>query len=232
MKTAIMQPYFFPYIGYWQLINSVDQFLVYDDVNYIKNGWINRNNILLNGQKHLITVPLEAASPFLHINQIKILKDKVKKEKLIKTVEHSYKKAPYYEEIFKIFYETIYHPSENISEANFFAIKEISKYLNINTKFILSSKIEKDEILRGQDKVISICKQLNTDTYINAIGGLSLYSKEAFKNAGIELFFIKTEEIKYNQFKNEYVPYLSIIDILMFNDKETIKNFLEAYTLI
>lgn len=142
-KTAIMQPYFFPYIGYWQLINAVDEFLIYDDVNYIKGGWINRNNILLNSQKHLITLPLEGSSSFVHINQIRTVDNKKNNEKLLKTIEQAYKKAPYFNDIAPIIQETIFHPSDKITDVIFYSIRRVSEYLGIKTKFILSSSLKK-----------------------------------------------------------------------------------------
>ncbi len=231
-KTAIMQPYFFPYIGYWQLINSVDEFLVYDDVNFIKNGWINRNNILINSQKHIFTMPLDGASPFLPINQIKCTSNMKNKEKLMKTIELAYKKAPFFNEVIPLIYDTIFFPSDKIADKNYYSIKRLSEYMGIKTKFRLSSTLDKNDSLKGQDKVIHVCKLLDTDIYINAIGGLSLYNKEEFARHNIELYFLKTHEIKYKQYKNEFVPNLSIIDVLMFNDLEIIKNYLNEYTLI
>ncbi len=231
-KTAIMQPYFFPYIGYWQLISAVDEFLIYDDVNFIKNGWINRNNILLNSSKHLITVPLNRVSPFLPIKQIRTVGNKKNSEKLMRTIEQAYKKAPHYNEVVPIIQETIFYPSDKIADAIYYSIQKVSEYLGINTKFTLSSTLEKNNNLKGQDKVIHICKLLNTTDYINAIGGLELYDKESFAKEGISLHFLKTGEITYKQFGNEFVPWLSIIDILMFNDIQTVKSYLKVFTLV
>ena len=230
-KTAIMQPYFFPYIGYWQMMNAVDDFVVYDDVNYIKNGWVNRNNILLNSQKHLVTVPLSGASPFLLINQIKVCQDK-KREKLLKTIEQAYKKAPFFSEIFPIVFNTVMYPSEFIVDALYFSIKEISSFLEMKTNLILSSTLAKKNELKGKDKVINVCQLLNTDVYINAIGGLKLYDKNDFKQNNIDLYFIKTNDISYPQFGKEFVSGLSIIDVLMFNSKLDVQKLLSEYTLI
>lgn len=232
MKTAIMQPYLFPYIGYWQLINAVDQFLLYDDVNYIKGGWINRNNILLNSRKHMITLPLNGVSSFLPINQVKRVGNKKSQVKLFKTIEQAYNKAPHFDDIIQIIQETVFHPSDKIVDAIYYSIRRITEYLGINTKFILSSTLEKNDDLKAQDKVIHICKLLNTTNYINAIGGLELYDKKSFAQEGIELHFLKSKEITYKQFGGEFVPWLSIIDILMFNDADTAKNFIKDFTLI
>ena len=142
MKLGIMQPYFFPYIGYWQLINAVDKYVVYDDVNYIKGGWINRNNILLNGGKHLITIPLEKASPFKLINEISVTGKEVLKNKLIKTIKSAYIKAPFYEQVMPQI-ETLIFENSSISELNFNIILTIQKYLDIQTEIFLSSQIKK-----------------------------------------------------------------------------------------
>lgn len=228
MKTAIMQPYFFPYLGYWQVINAVDKYVVYDDVAYIKGGWINRNNILLNGNAHLITLPLEGASSFKNINEINIVQKAT--GKILKTINAAYHKAPYFDAIMPIIEKLIteYH---NIAEFNYKTILEIKRYLNWNTEILLSSEIEKDNSLKAQDKVIHINKILGSDYYINAIGGQELYNRDDFKKEGIELKFLKMGDVKYTQFKNDFVPYLSIIDVLMFNSKAEIKELLEKYTL-
>lgn len=231
MKLGIMQPYFFPYIGYWQLINAVDKYVVYDDVTYIKGGWISRNNILLNNSKHMLTLPLVSPSSFKKINEIDITKEIKMKEKVIKTIKTAYLKAPYYKDIIP-FIERLFDSNTNIAMLNYNAILEINNYLEITTEVLLSSAIEKDNSLKGQDKVLHINKVLGADIYINAIGGKKLYSKDKFEEKNIKLFFLQTGDIKYKQYNNEFIPNLSIIDVLMFNDKKKIQDFLNNYTLI
>lgn len=231
-KIGIMQPYFFPYIGYWQLMNAVDEYVIYDDVNYIKNGWINRNNILLNGNKYLITLPLDKASPFQLINQIRITSNDNVKHKILKTVEQAYKKAPYFDKIFPIIQAVIMEESCLISKALIKQFNLVNNYLGIQTKLIVSSELKKDNELKAQDKVIHICKLLNGTDYINAIGGQELYSKSDFEKESLKLNFIKTKESDYPQFKNEFVPYLSIIDVMMFNSPEKINEMLDKYELL
>ncbi len=232
MKIGIMQPYFFPYIGYWQLINAVDKYVIYDDVNYIKNGWINRNNILLNGQKHLVTLPLDGASSFELIKNIKITSNQKVKEKLLRTIKNSYLKAPYLNDVFPITEKTVLYENCEIASAIEFSIRKIVDYLNIDTEIILSSNLSKDNNLKGQDKVIDIVKALNGDAYINAIGGQELYSKEDFAKENIRLNFLKTKDVKYKQFNNDFVPNLSIIDVMMFNSPEVIREMLNDYELL
>lgn len=228
MKLGIMQPYFFPYLGYWQLINAVDTYVVYDDVAYIKGGWINRNNILVNEKANLITLSLENSSSFKNINEINIIKNGKNAEKIVKTIQMAYKKAPFFNQVMPIL-ENLLLKNDKIANLNYNSILEINKYLKINTNIILSSSLSKDNSLKAQDKVIHINKLLGSDTYINAIGGQELYDREEFKREGIELKFLKMNDIKYTQFKNEFVPNLSIIDALMFNSPEQIRVMLTEY---
>ena len=231
MKIGIMQPYFFPYIGYWQLINAVDIFVLYDDVNFIKKGWISRNNILLNKSEHLITIPLLNVSQNKHINECMVSDDYKAIDNIIKTINLAYKKAPYYNLVFS-YIEEIIKTKGSISDLVLKSVLWIKEYLGLNTEIILSSSIDKNNELKGQDKIIEIVKKLNGNHYINAIGGQELYDKEIFNNNGIKLNFIKMEEIKYKQFNNEFVPNLSIIDVLMFNSPSEVKEMLNNYSLI
>ena len=229
MKLAIMQPYLFPYIGYFQLINAVDNFVVYDDVNYIKQGWINRNRILLNGQPHYITINLNGASSFKKINEIEI---NFKPLKLLKTLQQYYKKAPYFNEIYALTEKVLFFEEKNLAKFTTNSLRVVCEYLNINTKFEISSQHNIDRELRGEDRVIEICKYFGAEEYINAIGGKNLYSHKRFAENNIKLYFLKTSEIVYEQFKNEFVPNLSIIDVMMFNSKEVINKMLDNYELI
>lgn len=232
MRLGIMQPYFLPYIGYWQLLNAVDKYVIYDDVNYIKGGWINRNRILINKEIKYFTVKLNGASPNKLINEIEVSNDKIYKKKMLKTIEESYKKAPFFNIVFPIIKEIMENEEDNLAKYLKYSIEKICNYLEIKMELLLSSELEKDNSLRGKDKVISICKKMGATEYYNAIGGQELYSFEEFKNNGIELKFLKTEEIIYKQFTNEFIPNLSILDVMMFNSKEKVKEFLENYTLV
>lgn len=230
-KIAIMQPYFFPYIAYWQAINSVDEYVLYDDVTYIKGGWINRNNILINKQSSLITLPLEGASSFKRINEISVTSNAKVKEKLCKSISMAYAKAPYYNEVYPIIEKSIMKDGI-ISEIIYETVLEICDYIGIKTNILLSSQITKNNDLKAEKKVIDIIKNLGGKVYINAIGGQELYDAQEFKKNGIDLYFIKTKSFEYTQFKNEFVANLSIIDIMMFNSKEQIKEILDNYELI
>jgi hypothetical protein len=227
-----MQPYFFPYIGYWQLINAVDRYVIYDDVAYIKNGWINRNNILLNSQKYLITLPLDGASPFSAINETRITSNAVVKDKLLKTIDLAYRKSPFFDRVFPIIENTVRYEDGNIAHAITFSINQICRYLDIDTEILVSSDLQKSCDLKAQDKVIHIVKLLGGDEYMNAIGGQELYSENDFAKEGISLKFLKTGCVEYKQFRNNFTPNLSIIDIMMFNSPQAIREILNNYELV
>jgi hypothetical protein len=229
MKLAIMQPYFFPYIGYWQLINSVDMFVLYDDVQFIKGGWINRNFILAQGQKKRITLQLQGASPNLTINSIEV---GVNKEKILKTIIQNYSKAPYFNCIHPLLERIFNNKNKNLAEFIEYSILQICEYLDICPQWHVSSTLRKDTSLRGQDKVLAICKEVNASHYINMLGGRNLYDLKKFKKEGITLLFLEPKSIKYKQFNNQFVPNLSILDIMMFNSQEKCKSLLKEYSLV
>lgn len=232
MKLGIMQPYFFPYIGYWQLLNEADVYIIYDDVNYIKGGWINRNRILVNGKPSYFNVQMKGASPLKKINEVEVSEDTIFKRKLLSTLKMNYIKAPYFKQIYPILENIINNNESNLARYLEYSIRTIANYLDINTKIIVSSELNKNNELRGKEKVIHICKILGATDYINAIGGQSLYDYESFEKNGIQLNFLKTNDIIYKQYNNEFVPYLSIVDVLMFNSKEEVKNMLGQFELV
>lgn len=231
MKLGIMQPYVFPYIGYFQLINAVDKFVFLDDVNYINRGWINRNRILVNGSAHTFTVPLINASQNRLINEILIAGDEWK-SKTIKTIELSYKKAPQFQCIFNLLKDVFYSSINDIATLAKKSIQCVCAYLEINTKLILGSNQYNNKYLKGEDRIIDMVIKENGTNYINPVGGTELYIKEDFSCRGLQLHFLKTGEITYSQFNNQFIPYLSIIDVMMFNDKQTIQQFLNEYELV
>lgn len=224
-----MQPYLFPYLGYFQLINAVDTFVVYDDVTYIKQGWINRNYILANGKKQLITLALEGASSYKRINQVRVGKNR---NKLLKTVRQVYSKAPCFADVFPLLEQCLMNEEDNLAQYVNSSLRRIADYLGIETRFVLSSSLEKNNDLKGQNKVLEICSILGATQYINAIGGQELYSTRTFREHTIDLYFIKTDAITYRQFENDFIPNLSIIDVLMFNPKGKVIRLLNNYELV
>ena len=166
MRVGIMQPYLFPYLGYYQLIKAVDTFVIYDDVNFIKQGWINRNRILLNGSEFMFNIILKGASSFKKINEIEISGNN---HKLIATIEQAYRKAPYFTEVYPVITNILLNKETNLAKYLTDSILAIIGYLGINVSFFVSSEIHKDALMKGDDKVIYICKQLKATHYINAI---------------------------------------------------------------
>ena len=233
MITAVMQPYFLPYIAYFQLVSAVDSFVILDDVNFITRGWINRNNILVNGKAHLFSIPLKKPSQNAFICDTEMMFPLKEKEKFLKTVYSSYKKAPIFNTAYPLIEEIVMFENNDITSYIHNSIDSICLYLNIETKTLRSTSLQKNCSLKSHHKILEICKILNTSMYINPIGGIDLYSQEDFKRENIELRFLYTriEDIEYKQFKDPFVPYLSIVDVLMFNETATIKTMLGKYTL-
>lgn len=229
MKIAVMQPYFFPYIGYWQLINVVDTFVIYDDVSYIKGGYINRNNLLGNSNSQLVTLELIGASSNKQINQIKIADNS---QKILKTISQNYSKAPFFEDFFPVLVKLLSNKEKKLSRFIGNSLIVISQYLNVDTNFVYSSDICNDKQLNSQARLIEISKLLNANYYVNSIGGTKLYNKDIFSENDINLRFIKSDPISYKQFDNSFVPNLSIIDVIMFNSIDDIKLMLNRYDLI
>lgn len=224
-----MQPYFLPYIGYFQLINAVDKYVVVDDVNYIKGGWINRNYFLVNNEKQLITVSLKSKSQNKLINEIEIADDL---SNFIKTIRNTYSRAPFFTDSINLLEEITSFKDKQLANFIFNSLRILLDYLHIDTEIILSSNLQKDNSLRAQKRVIDICKIHNADTYINPIGGQGLYNKEDFKSENIDLHFLRTVSFEYPQLSNNFVQNLSILDVLMFNSVEDIRKMLDKYELI
>jgi len=228
MKVAIMQPYFFPYIGYFQLIHAVDKFIVYDDVNYIKGGWINRNYIFSQGNKQRITLEVIGSSSNVQINQIRTGGNK---SKLLKTIQQNYSKASEYQLTFPIIEEIIMNEETNLAVYLENSLKKVCTYLDICPEWFMSSDLIKDNSLKGQDKIISICKAVDATEYINLSGGLELYKHEAFSQNGIKLSFIHSNNISQKNSIEKIKSNLSIIDTMLFNNPKKCKRMLENYTL-
>lgn len=227
MKVAIMQPYFFPYIGYFQLINAVDIFVIYDSIEFSKKGWINRNRILVNDKDYVFTLPLKKDSDFLNVDE-RFLSDNWNSDKikLLNKIKEAYRKAPFYNDVIVILEDALNYEDKNLFDFIKNSLIKVLDYLEIKTKIIQSSEVDFDNSLKNQDKVIAICNALKAKTYINPIGGLELYDKEVFKASGIELQFLKANPITYQQYGDEFAMFLSIIDVMMFNSVEDIKKFI------
>ena len=231
MRLAIMQPYFLPYIGYWQLMGAVDAFVVYDRIKYTKKGWINRNRMLLNGSDALFSLPLGQGSDSLMVCE-RQLAHSFDRQKLLAQLASAYRKAPQFESLHPLLQRVVLDPSSNLFDYLWQSIVKLREHLKLKTQLIVSSTVAHDESLRAQDKVLAICESLGAKTYVNAIGGLDLYQSEAFAARGIELKFHKASPIEYPQFGQAFVPWLSIIDVLAFNASADMDDLLNRYTLL
>ena len=244
MKLAIMQPYFMPYIGYFQTMAAVDKYLLYDKVAFIKKGWINRNRIYIqNVGTQFITIPLKNKSSFTNILDVQIDNTTDWRSKMLNLIYYNYKRSLFFDVVYPLMENSIKQSSELISEYNFVVLNQIATFLDINTPIELSTDpmyegIEEqlakydDSLLRKYDRIKFICQANNADNYINPIGGQDLYDKKVFAEHGIKLSFVQTEQFAYPQFAPEFIPNLSIIDVLMHNGKAGTKQLLNAYTLI
>ena len=229
-----MQPYIFPYIGYFQLIHATDVFVFYDDVNYINKGWINRNRILLNGKEHLFTLPCKEASQNKLIMDIEVLEDAKAINKLQATMQAAYRKAPNFNEVYPMA-ERVLNEGQGakLSEVAAGSVKAVCEYIGLSRTFKTSSECYDNRELKKADRLIDICHREGIKEYVNPSGGQEIYTKEYYGEQGISLSFLVPGRRDYMQFDNSFVPWLSILDVLMFNSKEEIRNnILPQYQLI
>lgn len=223
-----MQPYFLPYAGYFQLINAVDVFVLYDDVDYIKGGWINRNNLKFKNKELRFTVPLEKSSSFKKISETYLSKNySFWLDKFEKSINQTFAKRIVNSEILKVIFEAMRNDEFNsISELNKELIVKICSHLNIQTKIISSSSLNDSKELTGVERVVSICKQLKGNVYINSIGGQNLYNRDYFKKNNLDLYFLKSELTENSLYKG------SILTPLLTESNTTITNDLTKFSLV
>lgn len=226
------QPYFIPYIGYWQLISAVDVFIISDDYNYINGGWINRNRILEKGRPKYFNIEISHASSNKKISDLNISSEIFNKDKKLMQLRNVYRKAPYFDIGYTLMQEIFNYEELNLANFLEYSIKRICGYLEIQTKFVKSSSIPHNCELKKEYKIFDQCKFVGADIYINAIGGQTMYSFDQFEQQGIRLGFLQTNDIEYKQLWYEFVPNLSIIDVIMFNSKVEIKRMLQQYTIL
>jgi len=232
MIVAIMQPYFFPYIGYFQLMSAVDCFVFHDDVQFIKGGWINRNRILISGAPAWWTFPVTKSDHSLTIKERFYLGEAAQVHSMLRRIEGAYRKAPQFNKAFPLISACLETSNQNVAEFNQSHLEAIAKEIGIKCNFLVSSKMTKNNELSAQDRVIDICLRIGATRYINPIGGLDLYDSNAFIRAGLELNFIKSCPTAYAQFDCPHVPFLSILDVLMFNSFEQTAELLNNYEIV
>ena len=232
MKVAIMQPYIFPYLGYFQLVRAVDVFVFYDDVNFIKRGWINRNQLLNHGESRLFSIPLNKASQNKLINEIGLAIEPKWKKQFYASLVQSYKKAPNFDLVYDLVTTIMDKEYNSIADLTCSSVKEVSNFLGLSTVFKLSSEeFPETKGLERADRLITITKKLCARQYINPAGGSELYTKDYFSKHNIELSFIANNLPDYQQFDYPFVNGLSIIDVLMFVPKQEVLKMLDLYEL-
>ena len=230
MTLGIMQPYFLPYVGYWQLLAAVDRFVVYDNIQYAKKGWINRNRFLRNGADAFFTLPLKKGSDFLNVAD-RALADDFDPKTLLNPLAAAYRKAPFFNDVFPMVEAIVTAAPRNLFDYLHHSLVTTANYLEIRTPIVVSSELPIDHDLQGERKVLAICQAVGATRYLNAIGGRGLYSAPAFAELGIDLKFIESRPITYRQYDNPFVPGLSIVDVMMFNSRDAVHAMLGEYDL-
>ena len=232
MKLAIMQPYFFPYLGYFQLIQAVDKFVFYDDVNYMKSGWVNRNRYLHEGAPRYFTVPTDGASSFVRINAVGVNTRNLSwRRKLLETMRAAYRNAPFLDEGLRLFRQALDEPAGNIGEMARHSVELTLDYLGVKRDLVKSSSVYGNADLRGPDRVLDICGRENASAYVNAPGGRSLYGEGDFAARGCELLFLAPQFPEYDQGAKPFVPGLSVLDMVMRCPPDSVRGMLQAYRL-
>jgi hypothetical protein len=231
MRLAVMQPYFLPYIGYFQLMAAVDKFVVLDDVNFINRGWINRNRILVGGKEAFATVPLSGASQNHKINEIAIAHDNPWQVKLLRTIEQSYKRAPHFEEVFPLVRTIVEAPATNLAAFVTQSLVSVKDWLGIGGELVPTASIYANTQLKGQARIVDICRQECASHYVNLPGGRDLYDQATFAAQGIALQFIQPQPVVYAQKAPAFVPWLSILDVMMCNGRRGTADMLRLVEL-
>lgn len=233
MRLAIMQPYFLPYIGYFQLINAVDKFVILDDVNYINRGWINRNRLPDGDGTRWLTLPLVGASQNRLIRDISICPDDGWKAKMLRTVQQSYAGASEYDQAFHMFQEWLNSTSENLSDFLYETLMDICRHCGICTEIVPTSMVYPKGELKGQQRILDICMREKATVYLNPPGGKDLYDASLFAAAGVELLFLQPA-IKQLQlkFSGSEGPVLSILDLLMRNSPDALQRAVQKCDLV
>ena len=227
MKLCVMQPYFLPYLGYWQLIKYTDKYIIFDDVNYIKKGYINRNKILPKAGLYEFTLPLDSASQNKKIYELRLLGNH---EKILKTIFQGYKASINFDSIYPVMEDIFNFKSLVLVDFIEHSIKKICQLLSIKIEILKSSEIFLDE--SGVNKIIPLCKLYSANVYVNPIGGMHIYKKEDFLDKNIELRFIKSIPLEYKQLKMPFHPNLSILDFLFNVPQKDWETHLGSYEVL
>lgn len=228
-----MQPYFLPYIGYFQLIRAVDEFIVYDNIQFSKKGWFHRNRMLQNGKDEYFSLSLKKDSDFLDVRDRRLSDTwPADREKALRKIRENYRKAPRFEETYPVMENIFQYPETRLFDFIFYSLQTVCRFLEITTPLTVSSTVEIDHSLRSQDKVIALVKKTGGSIYLNPIGGWDLYHPADFSAEGLTLQFHKASPFSYPQYGKEFVPWLSVLDLMMFNSREAINGWMDHFDII
>ena len=231
-RVAVMQPYLLPYLGYFQLMSAVDCFVLFDDVHYIQRGWINRNRILLRGEPYRFTLPLRGASQNKLICEIERVDDPQWVQQFLRTLHQAYGRAPYYASVAPLIERVLAHPALHLDEYLRQSLQVLQGHLGLRCELVVSSSCYGNAHLKGQARILDICRQESAKVYVNAIGGQSLYDAAAFAAGGMTLQFLHSLPVSYEQGAGVHVPWLSIVDVLMFNSPAEVRDLLASFELL
>jgi hypothetical protein len=233
-SVAVMQPYFFPYLGYFQLLAHVDVFVVYDDTQYVKQSWINRNRILEHGAATYLTLPVAGGGHRQLICEKRLYEPRLHERKLLARIRHAYHAAPHLDSVAAFLEPLFAGDDETIASFNVRALRALQEFLGVATRLVLASERAYPRFRTAQERVIRICLEEGAARYVNPIRArsLGLYDQAAFTTAGLELSYLSTEaDIRYDQNGGPFVPDLSVIDVLMFNSPAQTRELLERFVL-
>lgn len=231
-RLAVMQPYLLPYVGYFQLMAAVDCFVLFDDVHYIQRGWVNRNRILLNGRAHRFTLPLRGASQNRRIHEIERMDDPGWAPRLLRTLHQAYARAPHFSAVMPLLERVLGDPSVLLADYLRNGLEAVHEHLGLSCELVPSSRVYGNAALKGQERILDICRQEGAAFYINPINGTVLYDSDAFADKGVTLRFLRPRLTHYPQWGEAHLPWLSIVDVLMFNSVSELRQLLAETDLL
>ena len=236
-----MQPYFFPYLGYFQLISAVDGMLLYSHVNYIKRGWVNRNRVLARARGPVyVTVPVRDASSHRIIGDVEIDNSTPWKSTMLNSIYHEYRRSPHFHQVYTFLEALLTRPYEKLDLLNIDTVRAVVSLLGINTNVSVANEnhIAMERVLentpsaeRKTQRILELCRHEKASTYLNPVGGKLLYDKDVFRRNGVELQFLESIPTPYLQSAPGFVPHLSIIDVLFNCGVEGTRQLLDNYQL-
>ncbi|ULC60556.1 WbqC family protein [Flaviramulus sp. BrNp1-15] len=233
MKLGIMQPYFFPYLGYFSLIDATDFWVVFDEVQFIRHGWVERNRVQnSDGGWQYIKVPLVKAPRQNLIKDTFIRFNENWESKILAQLTCYKKKAPYYNQVINLLEKIFEKKNKDITSLNILVLKKVCEYIGMEFNYDVFSQTEMDfssTIKKPGDWALQISKYYEASTYVNPYGGIDIFDRENFQKEGIGIKFLKNNLDIYNQRNKKFEPGLSIIDVLMFNSPKETKKLIESY---